>query len=124
MQVCELKVSRKAGGKDDSWLTTCSHHCYSLPTKNVPAAVLPAAHRCTSKHEVRESCVQVCVRKAPRNAGGKDDSWLYYLQRGSMFTHHQKSVIMDAPQVQGVPTAAGSTRIIGFMGGLDLCDGR
>ena len=64
------------------------------------------------------------MRKAPRNAGGKDDSWLYYLQRGSWFTHHQKSVIMDAPQVQGVPSASGSMRIIGFMGGLDLCDGR
>ena len=67
---------------------------------------------------------QVVVRKAPRNAGGKDDSWLYYLQRGSWFTHHQKSVIMDAPQVQSAPSASGSTRIIGFMGGLDLCDGR
>ena len=63
------------------------------------------------------------VRKAARNAGGKDDSWMYWLQRGSMFTHHQKSVICDTPQAEGAP-AKSPVRLIAFMGGLDLCDGR
>ena len=68
---------------------------------------------------------QVVVRKAARNAGTKDDSLMFYVQRGGWFTHHQKSVIMDAPQVQSAPSGdKGSLRFIGFMGGLDLCDGR
>ncbi|KAK9802796.1 hypothetical protein WJX73_007251 [Symbiochloris irregularis] len=65
---------------------------------------------------------KVHVRLVPRNAGGKDDSWVYYLQKGSMFTHHQKSVVMDAAPVEGV--GQGSLRLIAFIGGLDLCDGR
>ncbi|KNC79853.1 hypothetical protein SARC_07776, partial [Sphaeroforma arctica JP610] len=35
------------------------------------------------------------------------------------FTHHQKSVIMDAPS-----HLPGRRRTISYMGGLDLCDGR
>lgn len=36
---------------------------------------------------------------------------------GTLFTHHQKCVILD--------TASGSSRkITAFIGGLDLCDGR
>lgn len=66
---------------------------------------------------------QVKVRLCPRQAGGKDDSWLYYLQKGSMFTHHQKSVVIDAEQVPGHASGA-SRRLIAYVGGLDLCDGR
>ena len=65
------------------------------------------------------------VRKAARNAGGKEDSWVYWLQRAGMFTHHQKSVVMDAPQAEGSPASAKAPlRLVAFMGGLDLCDGR
>ena len=65
---------------------------------------------------------QVRVRLVPRNAGGKEDSWLYYLQKGSMFTHHQKSVVLDAEQLPGRGT--GTRRLVAYIGGLDLCDGR
>lgn len=46
-----------------------------------------------------------------------------------MFTHHQKTVILDAPFPAGaqVPTVEGrspSKRVIAFVGGLDLTDGR
>lgn len=40
-----------------------------------------------------------------------------WLKQGSMFTHHQKSVIVDTKTPNGVQLKA-------FMGGLDLCDGR
>lgn len=63
------------------------------------------------------------VRLCPRNAGGKEDSWLYYLQKGSMFTHHQKSVVLDAEQVPG-RGSPGQRRLLAYIGGLDLCDGR
>lgn len=55
----------------------------------------------------------------PRNA----DSSLTLLQSaqiGGLFTHHQKSVIVDAPE----PGGAHGRRIVSFVGGLDLCDGR
>eukprot|EP00123_Amoebidium_parasiticum_P007400 comp18098_c0_seq1/m.18733 comp18098_c0_seq1/g.18733 ORF comp18098_c0_seq1/g.18733 comp18098_c0_seq1/m.18733 type:complete len:758 (-) comp18098_c0_seq1:28-2301(-) len=37
-----------------------------------------------------------------------------------IFTHHQKTVVLDAP----CPNRDGRRRVIGFMGGIDLCDGR
>lgn len=55
----------------------------------------------------------------PRNA----DSSLTLLQSaqiGGLFTHHQKSVIVDAPVYDG----GSGRRIVSFVGGLDLCDGR
>ncbi|KAG0562618.1 hypothetical protein KC19_9G160000 [Ceratodon purpureus] len=40
----------------------------------------------------------------------------------TMFTHHQKSVILDAPLPgQG---ESGQRRVMSFVGGIDLCDGR
>lgn len=40
---------------------------------------------------------------------------------GTMFTHHQKTVIVDAP----LPGADNDRRrIVSFVGGIDLCDGR
>lgn len=43
-----------------------------------------------------------------------------------MFTHHQKTVVVDS---EGLDVAAGSavmpkSRIVSFVGGIDLCDGR
>ncbi len=40
---------------------------------------------------------------------------------GTMFTHHQKTIIVDAP-VPG--SSSGQRRILSFVGGIDLCDGR
>uniref|UniRef100_A0A0E0E3N8 Phospholipase D n=1 Tax=Oryza meridionalis TaxID=40149 RepID=A0A0E0E3N8_9ORYZ len=39
-----------------------------------------------------------------------------------MITHHQKTVIVDHDMP--VPRGGGSRRIVSFVGGLDLCDGR
>ncbi|RID76674.1 hypothetical protein BRARA_B03637 [Brassica rapa] len=38
----------------------------------------------------------------------------------AMFTHHQKTVVVDA-EVEGTKT---KRRIVSFLGGIDLCDGR
>ena len=38
-----------------------------------------------------------------------------------MFTHHQKSVIVDA---EGAGDGKNERRLLAFMGGIDLCDGR
>ncbi|KAI5058237.1 hypothetical protein GOP47_0026407 [Adiantum capillus-veneris] len=54
---------------------------------------------------------------APRYADSKL-SWVKQQVVGTIYTHHQKTVIVDAK---------GSTdkrRLIAFLGGLDLCDGR
>lgn len=63
----------------------------------------------------------------PRNPddGG---SFIQDLEISTMFTHHQKSVIVDA----GMPMDGKTTstrrrrrrRIVSFIGGIDLCDGR
>ncbi|CAM6118209.1 unnamed protein product [Calypogeia fissa] len=56
----------------------------------------------------------------PRNP---DDSLsiIQGFEIGTMFTHHQKTVIVDAP----VPNSRrGQRRIVSFVGGIDLCDGR
>ncbi|KAL2645251.1 hypothetical protein R1flu_012838 [Riccia fluitans] len=58
---------------------------------------------------------------APRNP----DSGLSIVQAGQigmMFTHHQKTIMVDAPLPGG--DASGPRRIISMVGGLDLCNGR
>lgn len=58
----------------------------------------------------------------PRNA----NSSLTLIQKaqiGNLFTHHQKSVIVDAA-FPGNDPASQPRRIVSFVGGLDLCDGR
>ncbi|KGN52888.1 phospholipase D alpha 1 [Cucumis sativus] len=40
---------------------------------------------------------------------------------GTMFTHHQKIVVVDSALPNGDPS---KRRIVSFVGGLDLCDGR
>eukprot|EP00246_Nothoceros_aenigmaticus_P012217 TRINITY_DN367_c0_g1_i2.p1 TRINITY_DN367_c0_g1~~TRINITY_DN367_c0_g1_i2.p1 ORF type:complete len:517 (+),score=110.53 TRINITY_DN367_c0_g1_i2:1151-2701(+) len=62
---------------------------------------------------------QVNCVLCPRNP---DDS-LSFMQENEirlMFTHHQKTVIVDAPS----PGSSEELRIISFVGGIDLCDGR
>ncbi|KAK3148558.1 hypothetical protein QOZ80_3BG0296550 [Eleusine coracana subsp. coracana] len=59
----------------------------------------------------------VHVLLCPRSAG-KRHSWVKQQETGTIFTHHQKTVIVDAD--------AGNHRrkIVAFVGGLDLCGGR
>ncbi|XP_076921710.1 phospholipase D alpha 1-like [Bidens hawaiensis] len=56
----------------------------------------------------------------PRNPddGG---SFIQDLQISTMFTHHQKIVVVDAATPGGDST---SRRVVSFVGGIDLCDGR
>ncbi|KAK6162427.1 hypothetical protein DH2020_002268 [Rehmannia glutinosa] len=63
----------------------------------------------------KHSSVQVLL--CPRVAG-KRHSWVKQREVGVIYTHHQKTVVVDAD--------AGNNRrrIIAFLGGLDLCDGR
>ncbi|KAK4578457.1 hypothetical protein RGQ29_028525 [Quercus rubra] len=63
----------------------------------------------------KHSSVQVLL--CPRIAG-KRHSWVKQKEVETIYTHHQKTVIVDAD--------AGNFRrkIIAFVGGLDLCDGR
>ncbi|KAJ1299082.1 hypothetical protein BS78_01G503900 [Paspalum vaginatum] len=63
----------------------------------------------------KHSSVQILL--CPRSAG-KRHSWIKQQETGTIFTHHQKTVILDAD--------AGNNRrkIVAFVGGLDLCGGR
>ncbi|CAA3018136.1 phospholipase D gamma 1-like [Olea europaea subsp. europaea] len=63
----------------------------------------------------KHSSVQVLL--CPRVAG-KRHSWMKQREVGVIYTHHQKTVIVDAD--------AGNNRrrITAFLGGLDLCNGR
>ncbi|XP_050236027.1 phospholipase D alpha 1 [Mercurialis annua] len=56
----------------------------------------------------------------PRNPddGG---SFVQDLQISTMFTHHQKIVVVDSPMPNG---DSERRRIVSFVGGIDLCDGR
>ncbi|KAG4169783.1 hypothetical protein ERO13_A12G103150v2 [Gossypium hirsutum] len=60
-----------------------------------------------------EETLLLCPRIA-----GKRHSWAKQKEVGTIYTHHQKTIILDAD--------AGENRrkIIAFVGGLDLCDGR
>nr|GMD65023.1 phospholipase D gamma 1-like [Ipomoea batatas] len=74
-----------------------------------------ATHDEETRRFFKHSSVQVLL--CPRVAG-KRHSWLKQREVGVIYTHHQKTVIVDAE--------AGNNRrkIIAFVGGLDLCDGR
>ncbi|XP_022685448.1 phospholipase D beta 1 isoform X1 [Setaria italica] len=63
----------------------------------------------------KHSSVKILL--CPRSAG-KRHSWVKQQETGTIFTHHQKTVIVDAD-------AGNHTRkIVAFVGGLDLCGGR
>ncbi|KAI6706736.1 hypothetical protein NL676_009698 [Syzygium grande] len=74
-----------------------------------------ATHDEETRRFFKHSSVQVLL--CPRVAG-KRNSWVKQREVGTIYTHHQKTVIVDAD--------AGNYRrkIIAFVGGLDLCDGR
>ncbi|TMX04389.1 hypothetical protein EJD97_009045 [Solanum chilense] len=74
-----------------------------------------ATHDEETRSFFKHSSVKVLL--CPRVAG-KRHSWVKQREVGVIYTHHQKTVIIDAD--------AGSNRrkIIAFVGGLDLCDGR
>ncbi|GAU27899.1 hypothetical protein TSUD_159930 [Trifolium subterraneum] len=74
-----------------------------------------ATHDEETRRFFKHSSVHVLL--SPRTAG-KRHSWIKQREVGTIYTHHQKTVIVDAD--------AGNNRrkIIAFVGGLDLCDGR
>ncbi|KAF7844691.1 phospholipase D gamma 1-like [Senna tora] len=74
-----------------------------------------ATHDEETRRFFKHSSVQVLL--CPRIAG-KRHSWYKQKEVSTIYTHHQKTVIVDA--------AAGNNRrkIVAFVGGLDLCDGR
>ncbi|KAJ4712932.1 Phospholipase D [Melia azedarach] len=49
---------------------------------------------------------------------GKGHSWIKKLEARSIYTHHQKTVVVDAEAGQR------KRKIVAFVGGLDLCKGR
>ncbi|KAI5655582.1 hypothetical protein M9H77_32769 [Catharanthus roseus] len=63
----------------------------------------------------KHSSVQVLL--CPRS-GGKGHSWAKKQEVGTIYTHHQKTVIVDAD------AGNGRRKIISFIGGLDLTTGR
>jgi len=56
----------------------------------------------------------------PRNPDN-GQSFVQDLQISTMFTHHQKIVVVDSPLPGG---GSEQRRIVSFVGGIDLCDGR
>ncbi|CAH9088514.1 unnamed protein product [Cuscuta europaea] len=63
------------------------------------------------------NCI-LCPRN-PDNGG----SFVQDLQISAMFTHHQKIVVVDH-EMPPPTSRRGRRRIVSFVGGLDLCDGR
>lgn len=76
---------------------------------------LMATHDEETRRFFKNSSVQVLL--VPRMAG-KKHSWIKKQEVGTIYTHHQKTVIVDAD------AGYGRRRIVAFVGGLDLCDGR
>ncbi|KAD6453201.1 hypothetical protein E3N88_07906 [Mikania micrantha] len=75
---------------------------------------LMATHDEETRQFFKHSSVQVLL--VPRIAG-KRYSWIKKQEVG-IYTHHQKTVIVDTD------AGYGKRRILAFVGGLDLCDGR
>ncbi|KAI4354955.1 hypothetical protein L6164_003775 [Bauhinia variegata] len=74
-----------------------------------------ATHDEETRRFFKHSSVQVLL--CSRNAG-KRHSWIKQREVGTIYTHHQKTVIVDAD------AGYNKRKIIAFVGGLDLCDGR
>ncbi|XP_076925185.1 phospholipase D alpha 1-like [Bidens hawaiensis] len=79
---------------------------------------LMATHDEDTENFFQESEVH-CIL-CPRNPddGG---NFIQDLQISTMFTHHQKIIVVDAPLPNG---DSDRRRVVSFVGGLDLCDGR
>ncbi|XP_076956614.1 phospholipase D alpha 1-like [Bidens hawaiensis] len=56
----------------------------------------------------------------PREPDDKN-SYVQGIQVATMFTHHQKTIVVDS-EIPG--DSSGMRRVVGFVGGIDLCDGR
>ncbi|KAI7755614.1 hypothetical protein M8C21_016687, partial [Ambrosia artemisiifolia] len=56
----------------------------------------------------------------PREPDDKN-SYVQGVQVATMFTHHQKTIVVDS---DNSGDQSGMRRIVGFVGGIDLCDGR
>nr|XP_043620676.1 phospholipase D beta 1-like [Erigeron canadensis] len=76
---------------------------------------LMATHDEETRRFFKHSAVQVLL--CPRMAG-KKHSWVKKKEVGTIYTHHQKTVIIDAD------AGNGKRKIVSFVGGLDLCNGR
>ncbi|KAK7292571.1 hypothetical protein RJT34_15422 [Clitoria ternatea] len=74
-----------------------------------------ATHDEETKRFFKHSSVQVLL--CPRIAG-KRHSWAKQKEVETIYTHHQKTVIVDAD------AGDNKRKIVAFVGGLDLCDGR
>ncbi|XP_015961566.1 phospholipase D beta 2 [Arachis duranensis] len=74
-----------------------------------------ATHDEETRRFFKNSSVHVLL--CPRSAG-KRHSWYKQKEVGTIYTHHQKTVIVDADAGNNM------RKIIAFVGGLDLCDGR
>ncbi|TKY63823.1 Phospholipase D beta 1 [Spatholobus suberectus] len=74
-----------------------------------------ATHDEETRRFFKHSSVQVLL--CPRIAG-KRNSWAKQKEVGTIYTHHQKTVIVDAD------AGNNKRKIVAFVGGLDLCDGR
>ncbi|KAL2337392.1 hypothetical protein Fmac_011838 [Flemingia macrophylla] len=74
-----------------------------------------ATHDEETRRFFKHSSVQVLL--CPRIAG-KRHSWVKQKEVGTIYTHHQKTVIVDAD------AGNNKRKIVAFVGGLDLCDGR
>ncbi|KAJ6711576.1 PHOSPHOLIPASE D [Salix purpurea] len=62
-------------------------------------------------------CTVSCVPRNPDDGG----SFVQDLQISTMFTHHQKIVVVDSAMPNG---DSQRRRIVSYVGGIDLCDGR
>ncbi|XP_071716145.1 phospholipase D gamma 1-like [Rutidosis leptorrhynchoides] len=76
---------------------------------------LMATHDEETRQFFKHSSVQVLL---VTRMAGKRLSWMKKQEVGAIYTHHQKTVIVDTD------AGNGKKRIIAFVGGLDLCDGR
>lgn len=92
------------------WDDKTSHHNMLLKTEGVMQT-----HDEETKKFFKHSSVK-CVL-APRYASNKL-SWFKQQVVGTLYTHHQKNVIVDS-QAHG-----NYRKLTAFIGGLDLCDGR
>ncbi|CAM8909552.1 unnamed protein product [Rhodiola kirilowii] len=68
-----------------------------------------------TRHFFKHSSVQVLL--CPRSAA-KGHSWVRKTEAEAIYTHHQKTVIVD------VDAGDHMRKIVAFVGGLDLCKGR
>ncbi|XP_057832450.2 phospholipase D delta isoform X1 [Cryptomeria japonica] len=92
------------------WDDKTSHDKFLIKTEGVMQT-----HDEETKKFFKHSSVH-CVL-SPRYASSKL-SWVKQRVVGSLYTHHQKSVIVDS---QG---PGNNRKLTAFIGGLDLCDGR